>query len=203
MQRPPSRSPAPQARLLKFQGKSPNRGAAHPRLPRMRRGRSVVRRARGPSTVYRATARNQSIVALHREPMFVLTQSNELSKSGTTFWKILNDLFSDGWMHGIPKSSIRFTFFCTLGIQSGKNTSTAPLQPQQFSKCSSRILAIFHKISNNIVKILQFSRRFALHQILSEFHGISRKCFHIPNIWRKSLDFFCVLKSFNFRCVFI
>ena len=40
--------------------------------------------------------------------------------------------------------------------------SFAPLRRQQFSKFSSRILAIFHKISNNIVKILQFSRRFAL-----------------------------------------
>ena len=56
------------------------------------------------------------------------------------------------------------------------------------------------------------SSKFSRHQILSEFHRMSRKCFHIPKIWRKSLDFlilrakiiyFSVLKSFHFqKCIF-
>ena len=51
--------------------------------------------------------------------------------------------------------------------------SFAPLQPQQFSRCSSRILLIFHNVSSKIVSSsssLQMSYRFVLklELILSE-----------------------------------
>lgn len=74
--------------------------------------------------------------------------------------------------------SIRFTFLCT--------STTSTIQQIFFMNLDD----FFHAFSNDVVNILQFLCRFVLklrqifvsEAILSEFHGLSRKCFHTPKI---------------------